>query len=235
MGLAPQGESCERGNVSPPWEEGRSAGTEGEPQRTQPSVCGRQSRETCSDGGTPGPPQRVVRIPAAGRRGRVLRLGIQSQALREDCGYSLRGLGCDLSQPREDRKKCGPAGEARRWGVWGQGWNFIGTAFSTCMCSQAAGHCLRELGGGEVCAASDTLDSRSRCWSLLLTRVPRLGANCYPHLPGSRRGPSICTPPSKRIITSTCWGKRGKYLNQIQSTFQKDIKLTQDTQVCTCI
>lgn len=65
----------------------------------------------------PGPPQRAGRIPGAGRRGRVLRLGFQSQTLTEDCGYSLRGPGCDTSQLREDGKKCGPAGEARRGGV----------------------------------------------------------------------------------------------------------------------
>ena len=75
MGLAPQGESCERGNISPPWEEGRSVRTEGEPQRTQQSVCGRQSRETPAQMGTPPPgtPLLAVRI-AGGAGGRVLRL-----------------------------------------------------------------------------------------------------------------------------------------------------------------
>ena len=50
---------------------------------------------------------------------------------------------------------------------------------------------------------------RSVCGQLALPpRIPQLGTNCCPCLPGSVCGPCTWTPPIKRIMASTHWGKR---------------------------
>ena len=128
------------------------------------------------------------------------------------CEDSLKGLGCGAPQPRESRKKPGPAREAgcRCWEVWEErGWSTKVTSFS--VASQPSGHCLHEL--RELALARRHLGLQKQCRPLLQVcflcagaahcshlpasicgpttpRVPQPGANCCPRLPGS-----ACDPP----------------------------------------
>ena len=132
MGPVPQGGSCERGKVSAPWEVpslvGRSAGTEGELQshggeHSNLFAEGKAERDLHRHSvPPPSTPQPEMLVHRGGRglvaEARASEVRAWGEAWGWLCGDSLRGLECGVPQPREYRKKPGPARDAmcHHWG-----------------------------------------------------------------------------------------------------------------------
>ena len=221
MGAVPLWGNCERGKLSTCWEvpslAGRSTRTEGElRRRVQQPVCRGQSEERPAELVCPCCHLTLPSLrhspawdtPWLGWAG----AGTEAQAL--EVRHRVRtGVGC-LETAWGARVWCTTTNGIRKeawvhqrgkvpllWGTGGERQDCYRSSFLF-MCSQEAGYYLHRLQWQAWDATAISI-SKGRHRPLPPLRIPQLGGNHRPCLPGNMQRLGTCTPPIKGIKPST--------------------------------